>query len=173
MAVSGRGNIGKLPGLTWPQTCVLKAVCDGAMTLWDRRLTVSQIEEPLALLGISRDAILDTLDALVACGYLFADDAPGNVDVVLQLTSKALDEYVYRFVPGHTAIVHRIRTLVCRMPHANAVGIAEALGQPDLLVEHVLMRDEQAGLLRLSVNGYSVVVREVKPQLRRLVSGVA
>jgi hypothetical protein len=168
-----RANIGKPPGLTWPQTCVLKAACGFAMTHWDRRLTVNQIEEPLALLGITRAAILDALDALTTCGYLFVDDAPENFDVVLQVTSRCLDEYVYRFVPGHSAIVHRIRDLVCRVPQSNVIGLAEALGQPELLVEHVLDRDERAGLLRLARHGYSIVVKEVRPQLRRLAAGVA
>lgn len=172
-ATVSRAAIGKLPDLTWPQTCVLKAACDFAMTHWDRRLTVNQIEEPLASIGIGRDTIVGALDDLVECGYLFVDDAPENFDVVLQITTHCLDEYVYRFVSGHSAIVHRIRDLVCRVPQSNVIGIAEALGQPELLVEHILEHDAQAGLLRITRNGYAIVVREVKPQLRRLVSGVA
>ena len=75
---TSRATLACATGLDWIQTYVLKAACDVAMGLWERRLTLDQVEGRLArATEISRRQIEASLDRLVACGYLVADEAVG------------------------------------------------------------------------------------------------
>jgi hypothetical protein len=165
--------IGRPPGLDWVQTCVLKAACDVAIELWERRLTLDQVAGRLSALGISRDAIIDALEPLARCGYVYADDAPGIAEIVLHVTTRGLEEHCSRFVRGYGRISVDTLKLVCQDADADVVGLAVRSGQPELLVEHVLEIAASKGLVRLARTGHYITVREVSPQLRRWISGAA
>jgi hypothetical protein len=166
--------VGRATGLDWVETCVLRAAGDEALYLWDRRLSLGQVEARLArATQISRQKIEDALRALSDCGYLYADAAPGNPETLLQLMPKGLEEYCYRFVQAYGRISRDVLSLVCQDEGADVVELAHRSGQPELLVEHVLDVAEGRGLLRLDRIGHYVVVREVRPHLRRWVSGAA
>jgi hypothetical protein len=172
--VASRAAVGRATGLDWVSTYVLKAAGDAAMALWDRRLTLDQVEERLAApTRLSRKQIEGALGPLVARGYLTADEAPGNPETVVQVLSKGLEEYCYRFVPGYARLSRDVLGLVCQDAGADVVGLAQRSGQAELLVEHVLVIAEGHGLLRLGGTGQYVVVQEVRPQLRRWISGAA
>jgi hypothetical protein len=160
-------------GLDWVQTFVLKAVGDIAMEYWDRRLTVGHVAALLTALGIGRRQVESALDPLAALGYVFADDAPGNPEIVLLLTTKGLEEYCYRFVQRYGTIGPEILKLVCQDASRDVAELARLSGQPELLVEHVLDMAEGNGLLRLRKRGQYIVVEEVRPHLRRWLSGAA
>ena len=79
--------VGRASGLDWVETCVLKAAGDVAIGLWERRLTLDQVAARLAVMGIARAAIVDALEPLGRCGYVYADDAPENPQIVLLVTT--------------------------------------------------------------------------------------
>ena len=165
---------GRSPGLDWIQTCVLRAAGDEAMDSWERRLSLDQVEARLArATHISRRQIEDALGPLNACDYLYADDDPHNPEIVLLLTDKGLDEYCYRFVAAVDRIRQEIFRLVCQDVGVDVHEIAGRTGQSGLLVEHILDVAQRMALLRISKTGQYIVVREVSPQLRRLISGAA
>jgi hypothetical protein len=169
-----RAALGRLPGLTWPQTFVVKAACDLAMELWERRLTLDDVAERLAsTTNISRQQIQQALEPLRDCGYLYADDAPGNSEVMLQLMPKGLDQYCDRLLPGYPRISREVLTIACQDVGVDVVELAHRVGQPELLVEHILEGAHDRGLLRLRKNGQYIVVEEVRPHLRRWLSGAA
>jgi hypothetical protein len=166
--------IGRATGLDWVQTCVLKAACDVARRLADRRLTLDQVQEHLApATHISREQIEATLGPLCERGYLVADDDPHNPEIVIQVMRKGLEEYCYRFVRGYGRINLDVLRRACQDVGADVVELAHRSGEDELLVEHILDVAEGTGLLRLSRSGPYTVVTEIKPQLRRLISGAA
>jgi hypothetical protein len=153
---------------------VLRAAGDEAMHLWDRRLSLDQVQARLArATHISREQIEESLRPLSASGYLYADDDPHNPEIVLHLTAKGLDEYCYRFVGAVDRIRQDIFRLVCRDVGIDVHEIAGRVGQSGLLVEHVLDVAQSMALLRVSKTGQYIVVTAVTPQLRRLISGAA
>jgi hypothetical protein len=167
-------RVGRSPGLDWVQTCVLRAAGDEAMYLWDRRLTLDGVAARLAqATSISRKQIEDSLVALDAHGYLYADDDPHNPEIVLHLTEKGLDEYCYRFVGGVDSIRQEIFKLVCQEVGIDVHEIASKTAQSGLLVEYILDVAQRMALLRVSKQGQYIVVTAVMPQLRRLISGAA
>jgi hypothetical protein len=169
-----RAMIGRAAGLDWVQTFVLKAACDVAMVLWERRLTLDQVEERLGVTTrISRQQIVAALGPLCDRGYLIADDAPGNPEIVVHLTDRGLEEYCYRFVGTYGSIRQDVFTLVCQEAGVDVHEIARRTGQSALLVEHILDVAQRMALLRASKRGQYIVVTEIMPQLRRLISGVA
>jgi len=153
---------------------VLKAAGDEAMYLWDRRLTLDQVEARLArATHISRRQIEASLQPLSTCGYLYADDDPHNPEIVLQLTEKGLDEYCYRFVGAVDRIRQEIFRLVCQDVGIDVHEIARRTEQSGLLVEHILDVAQRMALLRVVKKGQYIVVTAVTPQLLRLISGAA
>lgn len=172
--IASRAGIGRVAGLDWISTYVLKAAGDAAMALWDRRLTLDQVDERLsAATRISRRKIEASLGPLCDHGYLSADDAPGNPQVVLHLTAKGLDAYCRQLVPGYGRIEHEILRQACQDVGVDVCEIARRTGRAELLVEYVLDMAAGKGLLRLARNGHYIVVKNVSPQLRRWVSGAA
>jgi hypothetical protein len=170
---AGRATVSRPAGLDWVQTFVLKAVGDLAMECWDRRLTVGHVAVRLADTGIERRQVEDALDPLGALGYMFADDAPGNPEILLLLTAKGLEAYCQTFVRDFRRVGPEILKLVCQDQRRDLMELARLSGQPELLVEHVLDDAEGNGLLRLRKQGQYVTVEEVRPHLRRWLSGAA
>jgi hypothetical protein len=168
-----RATIGRPAGLDWVQTCVFKAACDVAMDLWERRLTLDRVEARLAVMGIRRAAIHEALEPLDRHGYVYADDAPGNPQIVLLVTDKAIEEYCYRFVATYGRARLDVLRLVCQDLGCDVHEMARRTGHAPLLIEHVLDVAQRESLLRVSKQGQYIVVTEVKPQLRRMVSGAA
>jgi hypothetical protein len=168
-----RAMVGRPPGLDWPQTFVLKAAGDLALELWERRLTLDQVEHRLAVTTrISRTQIEAALDPLVERGYLVADDGYENADIVLTLMPKGLEEYCQHFVQGYRSIGPAILKLVCHDPWLDVTGLSHRAGRPELLVEHVLDVAANQGLLRVKHTGeYALVVTWISPQLRRWLAG--
>jgi hypothetical protein len=171
---TSRAPIGKLPGLDWQQTYVLKATGDLAMELWECRLTLSDVAERLALkTGISRRQIEQALGPLSERGYLHADDAPGHPEIMLQLMPNGLDEYCYRFVRGYGSARLDVLRMICKDVGYDVHELARRTGHPALLIEHILDGAQAEGLLRVMKHGQYVRVTEIRPQLRRIVSGAA
>lgn len=170
---AGRAAVSRPVGLDWVQTFVLKAVGDLAMAYWDRRLTVGHVLVPLAGMGIERRLVESALDPLSAHGYVFADDAPGNPEIVLLLTAKGLEAYCQTFVRDFRRVGPEILKLLCQDVRRDVVELAGLSGQPELLVEHVLDDAHARGLLRLKKRDHYIVVEEVRPHLRRWLSGAA
>ena len=168
-----RLRVGPIGALTWPQTYVLKAICDVALRVGDYRLTVGQVEDQLLMLGISRAEILTALDPIIAAGYIALDDGPEICDAVIQVMRPGLEAYAYTFVRDYGVIRHKVWGLAAGNDGRDAYELASLAGQPELLVEHILDIAQDAGLLRLARRGYHTVVAEVRPQLRRLVAGIA
>lgn len=172
--IASRVGIGRIAGLDWISIYALKAAGDVAMALWDRRLTLDQVDERLsAATRISRRKIEASLEPLCEQGYLRADDAPGNPQIVLHLTVKGLDAYCRQLVPSFGRIEREALRQACRDIGIDVCEISRRTGQAELLVEHVLCEAERHGDLRLGGTGHYIVVKEVSPQLRRWVSGAA
>jgi hypothetical protein len=170
---ASRAMLGRPAGLDWPQTFVLKAAGDLALELWERRLTLDQVEHRLAVsTRLSRSQIEASLDPLRERGYLYADDDPDNPEIVLALMPKGLEEYCQRFVQGYRGIGPAVLKILLQDPGLDVVGLAHRSGRPELLVEHVLDMAASQGLLRVKRTGdYALVVTWISPQLRRWIAG--
>jgi len=172
--ISSRAGIAWISGLDRISTFVLKATGDVAMALSDRRLTLDQVEALLtAATRISRRKIEASLGPLCDQGYLTADDAPGNPEIVLHLTEKGLVTYCRHLVLNFGRIEWEIFRQVCQDAGIDVCELARRTGQAELLVEHVLREAARHGHLRLDGMGQYIFVRDVSPQLRRWVSGAA
>jgi hypothetical protein len=172
--VVSRAMIGRVPGLSWIETYVLKAICDVAMGTWERRLTLDQVEAPLTCLThISRDQVEQSLESLKRLKYVYADDAPSNPEIVLTLTPQGLEAYCRHLTREYDHVAVDILRLVCQDPGADVVELAHRTGQFELLIDHVLDVAHENGMLRVARNGQYIVVKEVRPQLRRWISGAA
>ncbi len=168
-----RATVIRLPGLTSQQTCVLKAIGSLAMEYRERRLTVGHVTVPLAGMGIGRRQVEHALDPLAAHGYLYADDAPGNPEIMLLLTDKGLDAYCQAFVRDYRRIGPEILRLLCQDMQRDVMELARLSGHPELLVEHVLDDAQAQGLIRAKKQGHYIVVTWISPHLRRWLSGAA
>jgi hypothetical protein len=168
-----RAELGLPPGLTRQQAFVLKAIGDVAMKLWDRRLPLYDVIERLARINIARQQVEKALGPLRDCGYVYADDAPGNSDVILHLMPEGLDQYCTRLVPDYRRISKEILTVACQDEGIDVVELAHRSGRDELLVEHVLEDARARGDLRLDRVGQYIVVKWISPQLRRWLSGAA
>jgi hypothetical protein len=169
-----RAAFGRPPGLSWSQTFVLKAVGDVALDLWERRLSLYDVIERLArTTNLSREQIDQALGPLQECGYLSADDAPGNAAVIVHLMPKGLEHYCTRLIPEYQRISREILAVACQDVGIDLVELAHRSGRPELLVEHVLDTAEHNGMVRLKRRGQYIVVEEVRPHLRRWLSGAA
>src|SRR4029079_2378966 len=109
-----RASVGKVRGLDWPATYVLKAICDLALELGVRRLTTGDVEHRLPASESLRRSLMPTLDVLTTLGYVSVDDAPHNCYALVYLLSRGLEEYAQKFVPGYEAKRLDLGTLVAR-----------------------------------------------------------
>jgi hypothetical protein len=172
--MESRATAGWVAGLDTVAIYVLKAAGDTATALGNSRLTLDQLEERLATATrISRRKIEASLGPLCDGGYLIADDAPGNSQIVLHLTARGVDIYCRQLLPGFGRIEQEILQCACADVGIDVYEISRRTCRAEFLIEHVLSNAEVNGQLRLGRKGQYIVVRYISPQLRRWVSGAA
>ena len=93
--------------------------------------------------------------------------------LLLRLTRQGTEQWAGASVPGYNVLINSIAAQLVNDQARESQEIASALGQPHLLVGHVLELFADNGLVRLARlnSGWRKYVTLVNPELRRMLDG--
>jgi hypothetical protein len=118
--------------------------------------------------GVSRDDFLDALKILSDRYWLERSPELSPTPQFFKVTVSGLEEYLTRFYAGYPSLFRRVTAAVVNDGITENKALASHLGEPKILVDHVLRRLKDRRLARIyeAIGGY-IEVSEVYPELRR------
>ena len=159
----------ELPGLSSVDTVVLRVFAEQALK---KNSTFSiGTEDAWATVkksGVSREDFEDALEVLENKGYLDPSGVLARLPPHFSVTVAGLETYLKRFDPSYAATFRAVGLAILNNDLHNNYEIAEALKQPQLVVNHVLRVMKMKKYLNTSqVIGGHIDVFEIGAELKR------
>jgi hypothetical protein len=166
-----RTNIENLSGLTEIDSLVMKLACEEVLGGHPNNLRDTKpLVEQCAQQGIAQSDVKESLQILVERGYLKlhglqADDLEHAVHTV---TDYGFGEYARTYVPDYPGLMRAVALKIVNEELRDDASIGTSLGQPRLLIDHILERFTQQGLIKpLKPLGGGYFITQVSPELKR------
>lgn len=169
---------GLLPGLpNAVDSQVLGLACELAVEACEMRVDTSALLTRARKLDLTEAECLDSLEVLEQGNHILASHALGRrAPIHFRILPTAFDCYAQARVEGYPGLRRRVAAGLLNQPDDPAVRqsntLAAALGQPELLVQHLFERLSAEGHVLLSEEiGLHVVVADVRASLKRIAQG--
>jgi hypothetical protein len=164
-----------LPGLTAVDTAVLKAACARTIRKGGAHVQTDEVLETLESLSIGREQVMESLELLARRHYIDAKKFAGGQNEIplFRVTVHGFEQYARQYVEGYDRIVRDVGLEIVNRGATNNRQIAPAIGQPEVLVNHVLEVLRGRGLFDLTAaaaGGLLLYIRNVSPELKRLLA---
>jgi transcriptional regulator with XRE-family HTH domain len=162
-----------LPGLTRLDTMVLQTACEVAVESGHNFLPFEQLVDRLRTRDIAPADVIESLEILDGRGSVQLGRVVGGISHLL-VSVRGFEEYAQAYIPEYERVVDAVGFAIVNDGLRDLSDIAAAVGQPSMLVEHVLDRFKGRALIDLAkfIGGNAVVTR-VHPELRRVLSAKA
>ncbi len=161
-----------IPDLTKIDSLVLKLSCEEAIKTGYRHITTKSILDQAKSLDISEEELLDTLDILHEKGYIEGKYASGRRSPSFFLiTVCGFEEYARAYIGDYDSIVESVVSQIVNHNKTDNRTISQALGQPKMIVNHILEVLENNGVIKVArraANGLLIRINRVSPELRRM-----
>lgn len=176
----------KLPGLNYIDEMVLRVACEATIQenspLIDSEVLMKQGSNPLidseALLkelqgsGVQHADLIETIEILEREEYILPSKPLGTSNLFdFQVTSYGLEQYARNYLPGYEELREAVgRILIRGRSDGSAIcasDIAQEIGHPLLLVEHIIKDMANAKLVTIHEGGHGIYVLTVSMGLRR------
>jgi len=162
-----------VPGLTPLDSQVLVFSCEVLLTYDPMETPLLRPDEVFiraAALGIARAEFDESLEVLESTMYLDLKKVIGGEIIGYLVTDYGLDQYVSACVPNYSGVVLDVAAELVNRDQRSLDAIAETLQQPPMLVNHVLKRFRDRGLITApkNIRHWCGHVIDVSAQLRRM-----
>jgi hypothetical protein len=162
-----------LPNLTEVDSLILKICCEELIRGGQR----FSIVNPQALLELAEtsdiypDSALESLEILDGRGYVRIGRVLSGDVYHISVTDYGLEEYLEVYVRNYESIFRNVGLQIANLGRKSNNEIAEALDQPQVIVDHILSTLDNRGHIRLQkIYGGSLFILSVSPELKRSLS---
>lgn len=161
-AVQSVGDMSKLDSL------VLKLACEHALATGSNFIDCSEVYGTDCKFVIPESELRDALEILERSDYIRISRTVNTALSHFIITTHGFSVYAEYYIPGYQGLIRSVVSAVVNEHLADNLSIASALGQPRLLVDHILDEMEGKGLLTQSKRTNGVCrVGEVSVELKR------
>jgi hypothetical protein len=135
-----------------------------------------QVVSELSAQGISEAQILETEEVLEGRGYIRIHLVMGPRHAYdFAITTFGFDKFVQEGIQDYGNLCGSVATLLVREECHNNTGVAQTLGQPIRVIDHILEALKESGLIKFQTTyggagGAEMWVHWVSPELRRKLS---
>lgn len=159
-----------VPGLEATDSQILKVCCNEMIQRNQSPLMFGpkEIFEAVEPLGISREAAQESIEVLDGRGYINASKGLGGAIHHISVKDFGFEEYLRSHLDDYDELEKAVGLQIVNHDSGSSEQIAEALGQPEVVVDHVLDRFHNRGFIHLvrTKIGPGQILR-VSPELRR------
>lgn len=168
-------DIPPIHGLQRTDTIALQCIGEMVVERSDNIITPEEVIARSEKEGLQSEAALDAVEILETEGYLtinrVAGGAPRGISY-MALTSFGFHEFATAYVPGFPNVVYRqVALQILNYDKSQSTEIAEAIGQPLVVVNHVLDQFASQRWIRITSAGIGTYVMDVSPALKRQFGG--
>jgi hypothetical protein len=132
--------IDTFPGLTTTDALVLNTACEILMQETDPavRIETTAILGRLKNTGLAEHDIRDSIEVLHSRGYIAGIECFQQRIPLFVVSTRTFGEYLKKTVYGYEAIVERLASAVVSRNQPESAAIAEVLGQPEIILCHII-----------------------------------
>lgn len=159
-----------VPGLDATDSQTLRVCCDELIQRDQGPLMFGpeEVFEAVKPLGISREGAQESLEILDGRGYIQASKVLGGSIHHIRVLDYGFDEYLRSYLDDYNALEKSVGLQIVNHDRSSTRQIAEALEQPEIVVDHILERFHDSGyiyLIKAKIGPGQVM--SVSPELRR------
>lgn len=144
-------KIDNLPGLTELDTLVLKICCEDLIQNSDTVIDVinpQKISDHTQPLEIGEQDILESVEILEDKNYLDTTKVHGGGIIMIKVTGWGFEEYARFHIPDYDSVYRSVALEIINRDAKDVKTIAQAIEQPEVVVDHVVRELETRGLIR-------------------------
>lgn len=150
---------------------VMKLLCDTALASGHYWVTAPDLVNQAETMNIPSAEFFDSLRILQRKGYLELKEVMGGHIGLLKIRTLGFERYARRFIANYQELVEVVKTLLENEEMRTNTALVTHLKQPALVIEQILHRLAEEGLVDLSEtmgNKDNICVYNISPGLRRL-----
>ncbi len=159
-----------VPGLNPVDSLILKLCCELAIEKGHREfpLQPQAILEAAEVMNVHPDQIVESVQILDGRGYLDAIISDGENVESLSVTERGFEKYASTYVRDYRVLVKLVGLQILNHDKYNSHDIADVLGKPLPIVEHVLNQFKNRRYIDFyDLLGGPMVIHSVSPELKR------
>jgi serine/threonine protein kinase len=160
-----------LPNAEEVDNQVMKLLCDTALANGHYWVTAPDLVHQAEALNIPSAEFIDSLRILQRKGYLELKEAGGGHIGLLKIRTLGFERYARNFIAKYQELVETVKTLLENEEMRTNTALVTHLQQPVLVIEQILHRLAEEGLIGISEtmgNIDNIRVYSISPELRRL-----
>ena len=160
-----------LPNAEEVDNQVMKLLCDTALANGHYWVTAPDLVHQAETMNIPSAEFFDSLRILRRKGYLEFKEAGGGHIGLLKIRTLGFERYARSFIAKYQELVETVKTLLENEEMRTNTALVTHLQQPVLVIEQILHRLAEEGLIDISEtmgNKDNIRVYNISPELRRL-----
>ncbi len=150
---------------------IMKLLCDRALANGHYWVTAPEFVNQTESMGIPLEEFFDSLRILQRKGYLELKEAMGGHIGLLKIRTLGFERYARNFIANYRELGEIVKALLENAEMRTNTALVTYLQQPDLVIEQILHRLAEEGLIGISEtmgNKDNIRVYNISPELRRL-----
>jgi hypothetical protein len=156
-----------VPGLNSIDSIVLDLACREKLESGHVQLIADRVFERANAVDIPRELFNESLDILKQEGRITGVSLTGRTIAFFRITEFAFDQFLRSKLDDYEAIVRSIGLAILNKCLRGSQEIADATGQPKVLINHLLSQMANQHLFRVYRSGMDIVVSHLSPMLKR------
>lgn len=157
-----------VPGLTAVDNSVLRVVYAEALKTGSELQTPQSISEAVGSVGVPESQMLESLEFLAGRGFLEMGSALGSQISHFRITPFGMDKYAEANIENYRALIRAVALKILNEDKNSSDKISQELGQPLLLINHIMIGFSKRGFCKLSgAISTQVVIYDVTAEFRR------
>ncbi|MDH3349254.1 MAG: toll/interleukin-1 receptor domain-containing protein [Desulfobulbaceae bacterium] len=158
-----------IPGLTKIDNLILKESCESELSEYKHLINPNDLFIKDGEYIIPENELTDSLEMLDRHGHIRLNRTLGPGPYSYEITLFGFDKYAAAYINDYQQIIHDVIVAIVNENLGNNSELAEKIGHPLKLINHILDLLESNGHLSLSKTlGGGVGIYNVSPALRRM-----
>lgn len=161
--------LSEIPGLTRTDNLVLKESCESELKEYKYIVNPKEIFLKNGDNIIPEGELSDSLEMLDQYGHIRLHRTLGKDPYAYEITPFGFDKYASAYIKDYQQIIHDVIVSIVNQSLRDNYEIADRIGQPLKLIDHILDLLESNGHVKLSKElGGGVHIYDTLPALRRM-----
>ena len=164
-------RIYSLPGLTELDSLILKICCEDLIQNSEASIDIvrpQNIFDQTRPMEVGDQDILESIEILEGEGYLDVSTVMGGGIFSMKVTARGFEDYARNYLSDYDDIYRSVALEIVNRDAKHVKTIAEALEQPEVVVDHIVRELESMGMIKAQeFAGGSLFIHNAHATLKR------
>lgn len=158
-----------LPNLSKLDNVVFDLACSHIIDIGYNQISAVDLFQSMSTVGYSQEDYYDSLEILDSDGYIKTQKVLDGKIPFFSITTWGFDEYLRVKLDDYDSLINSVAFTIVNKKIMDSQTIIAELGQPQLIIDHILNVLNNKGLITLqkAIGGISFI-SQISPKLKRI-----